>query len=88
MVIDGVRRLNIAKELGLESIPYYLKSENDFKPYKTANGKDSDNDRSDTEDEYPIEVKAEYADWTINLTNGKVNHEELFSMVKKLRACW
>ena len=84
-VIDGVRRLKIAKELGLESIPYYLKTEDDFKPYKSANGKDSDNDRSDSEDEHSIEVKADYAKWSINLANGKINHEELVSMVKQLR---
>jgi len=85
LVIDGVRRLKIAKKLGIESIPYWVKSENDFKPYKTANGKDSDNDRSDTEDEYPLEVKADYAKWSINLANGKINHEELVSMIKQLR---
>ena len=85
VVIDGVRRLRIANKLGLESLPYFLVTPETLKSYKTFNGEDSEDDRSEQEDEKAMDVKSGYAKWSINLTNGKINRDELVSVVKLLR---
>lgn len=85
VVIDGVRRLRIANKLGLEKLPYFLVTPFTLNSYKTFNGEDSDDDCSEQDDEKSIEVKADYAKWSVNLTNGKINREELVSVVKMFK---
>ena len=85
VVIDGVGRLRIANKLGLERLPYFLVTPETLHSYKTFNGEDSDDDCSEQEYEKAMEVKSGYVKWSINLTNGKVNREELVSAVKILK---
>lgn len=82
-VIDGARRIRIARKIGLKELPCYLVTKKDFKPYKTD--KNTENDFSDSEAEKSFDVKAEYAIWAVNLTNGKVNSATLKDIVKRLR---
>lgn len=85
VVIDGLRRLRIANKIGLEKLPYFLVTPSTLKSYNTFNGEDSDDDCSEQEDEKALDVKSGYIKWSVNLTNGKINREELVSVVKMLR---